>query len=97
MDGGPSSAGAITHVVKSTLNIDGHQETQTFFVTKLGKYNVILGKPWLKKHSVTRQGWQTRTEGIRYVLSRRQDTRKQVLVPAGNLYVQKVGAKPETV
>ena len=51
MDGGPSSAGAITHVVKSTLNIDGHQETQTFFVTKLGKYNVILGKPWLKKHS----------------------------------------------
>ncbi|KAM4061999.1 hypothetical protein HRG_013492 [Hirsutella rhossiliensis] len=47
VDGRPSSAGDITHVVKLNMEIKGHKEKMLFYVTKLGKYNVILGKPWL--------------------------------------------------
>ncbi|KAM4064125.1 hypothetical protein HRG_007147 [Hirsutella rhossiliensis] len=51
VDGRPSSAGDITHVVKLNMDIKGHKEKMLFYVTKLGKYNVILGKPWLTDHN----------------------------------------------
>lgn len=53
VDGRPSSAGDITHVVKLNMEIKGHKEKMLFYVTKLGKYDIILGKPWL--------GWVPRT------------------------------------
>src|SRR5690349_4380700 len=40
----------LTHYTTSTLTINGHQETITLFVTKLGRYPIVLGLPWLKKH-----------------------------------------------
>ncbi|KJZ69153.1 hypothetical protein HIM_11454 [Hirsutella minnesotensis 3608] len=33
------------------MNIEGHQEKMLFYVTKLGQYDVILGKPWLTEHN----------------------------------------------
>jgi hypothetical protein len=51
VDGRPSSAGDITHIVKLTQSINGHTEKIPFYVTKLGKYNTILGKPWLDDHN----------------------------------------------
>jgi hypothetical protein len=50
VDGRPSSAGDITYVVKLDMEIKGHKEKMLFYVTKLGKYDVILGKPWLSDH-----------------------------------------------
>jgi hypothetical protein len=55
VDGRPLSAGYITHVVKLHMEIKGHREKMLFYVTKLGKYNVILGKPWLTDHNKNRQ------------------------------------------
>jgi hypothetical protein len=51
VDGRPSSAGDITHVVKLDMEIKGHKEKMLFYVTKLGKYDIILGKPWLTDHN----------------------------------------------
>ena len=51
VDGRPSSAGDITHVVKLDMDIKGHKEKMLFYVTKLGKYDIILGKPWLTDHN----------------------------------------------
>ncbi|OAQ57620.2 retrovirus polyprotein [Pochonia chlamydosporia 170] len=51
VDGRPSSAGDITHVVKLNMEIKGHREKMLLYVTKLGKYNIILGKPWLRDHN----------------------------------------------
>jgi RNase H-like domain found in reverse transcriptase/Reverse transcriptase (RNA-dependent DNA polymerase)/Integrase zinc binding domain/Chromo (CHRromatin Organisation MOdifier) domain/Integrase core domain len=51
VDGRPSSAGDITHVVKLVMEIKGHREKMLFYVTKLGKYKIILGKPWLTDHN----------------------------------------------
>jgi hypothetical protein len=51
VDGRPSSAGDITHVAKLNMEIKGHKEKMLFYVTKLGKYDIILGKPWLADHN----------------------------------------------
>lgn len=51
VDGRPSSAGDITHIVKLNQSINGHVEKMLFYVTKLGKYDIILGKPWLDDHN----------------------------------------------
>ena len=50
VDGRSSEAGAVTHTATFNLNINGHQEQITAFVTKLGQYDLILGLPWLRKH-----------------------------------------------
>ncbi|KID81404.1 retrotransposon nucleocapsid protein [Metarhizium guizhouense ARSEF 977] len=60
VDGRPSSAGDITHVVKLNLEIKGHKEKMLFYVTKLGKYDIILGKPWLRDHNPN-INWTTNT------------------------------------
>ncbi|KJZ69408.1 hypothetical protein HIM_11204 [Hirsutella minnesotensis 3608] len=51
VDGRPSSAGDITHVAQLDMDIKGHKEKMLFYVTKLGKYDIILGKPWLTDHN----------------------------------------------
>ena len=51
VDRRPSSAGDITYVVKLDMEIKGYKEKMLFYVTKLGKYDVILGKPWLIDHN----------------------------------------------
>jgi len=51
VDGRPSSAGDITHVAKLNMEISGHKEKLLFYVTRLGKYDIILGKPWLADHN----------------------------------------------
>jgi hypothetical protein len=51
VDGRPSSAGDVTHVAKLNMEIKGHKEKMLFYVTKLGKYDIILGKPWLTDHN----------------------------------------------
>lgn len=50
-DGRTSSAGPITHYTDLRLSIRGHTETLRFYVTKLGRFQIILGKPWLNKHN----------------------------------------------
>jgi hypothetical protein len=51
VDGRPSSAGAITHTVDITLRLGDHIESITAHVTKIDRYNFILGAPWLEKHN----------------------------------------------
>jgi hypothetical protein len=41
----PSLAGDITYVVKLNMEIKGHKEKMLFYITKLRKYDIILGKP----------------------------------------------------
>ena len=50
-DGQLSSTGLITHATDLFINLNGHEELRTFYITNLGRYQLILGKPWLKKHN----------------------------------------------
>ena len=49
-NGSPSLAGDITHATDLTIEINGHTETMTFYLTNLGRYEALLGKPWLYVH-----------------------------------------------
>ena len=51
IDGRPIDSGDITHVVKVGLNINGHYEQLSAYVTKLGHYPLVLGIPWLRHHN----------------------------------------------
>lgn len=51
VDGRDSSAGAITHCADVDLRIGSHLEHIKLYVTKLGRYDIILGHPWLRRHS----------------------------------------------
>ena len=53
IDGRPIDTGDITHTVKIDLDINGHQENLTAFVTKLGHYPLVLGIAWLRHHNPT--------------------------------------------
>ena len=47
------SAPLITHAIYSTLTVQGHTELLApFLITKLGQHPLILGKPWMQKHSI---------------------------------------------
>ena len=52
-DGQPSSTGRITHLAEAILVIQGHVERMFFYITSLQQYPVVLGLPWLYRHSVT--------------------------------------------
>lgn len=41
----------VTHAAKVRLVLDGHKEELWCLVTKLGKFNFILGMPWLEEHN----------------------------------------------
>ena len=47
----PSQSGYITHATNIKIDIQGHKENQTFYLTDLGKFELLLGKPWLQKHN----------------------------------------------
>lgn len=50
-DGSETSAGKITHVAKTKLEISGHTETMVLFVTTLAYFDIVLGLPWLQQHN----------------------------------------------
>src|SRR5258706_216104 len=50
-DGKSSPVGKLTHTCTLNLTIDQHQEELTFQVTKLAGWDLIVGKPWLRKHN----------------------------------------------
>jgi hypothetical protein len=52
IDGWKISSGDITHLMEVCLDIQGHHEKLPMFVTKLGRYPIVLGIPWLKQHDV---------------------------------------------
>ena len=51
IDGRPIDSGDITHVVKIGLDINGHRERISAFVTRLGHYPLVLGIPWLRHYN----------------------------------------------
>ena len=53
IDGRQISSGDVTHMTKVTLAINGHKEELPAFITSLGHYPIVLGKPWLRKHDVS--------------------------------------------
>ena len=43
----------VTHAIYPTMTVQDHRETTTpMLITKLGQHQIILGKPWMKKHGV---------------------------------------------
>ena len=52
-DGKPSAMGPVTHMTKVPMDISSHRELATFQVANLQNHEVILGKPWLRKHNPT--------------------------------------------
>lgn len=44
-------AAHITHTTTLKLKILDHEESLTLFLTNLGRYDLILGRKWLKKHN----------------------------------------------
>ena len=53
IDGRPISSGKVIHMTKVRLTINGHKEELPAFITTLGRYPIVLRKPWLKKHDVS--------------------------------------------
>ena len=52
VDGRTSLSGPVTHYVSLNLSVSQHTERSVrFYVTQLGQYNLILGKPWLAEHN----------------------------------------------
>ena len=45
-DGTDSSSGHVTHIAKTTLDISGHVEQISLFVTTLAHFDIVLGLPW---------------------------------------------------
>ena len=45
IDGRPIKSGNITHMTKISLSINGHAERLPAFITHLGHYPLVLGKP----------------------------------------------------
>ena len=52
-DGLRSKVGQITHTCTLKLMIDQHLKDLRFHVTKLANWNLIVGKPWLRRHNPT--------------------------------------------
>ncbi len=51
-DGREAESEALTHTIRSHLTINDHSERNArFFVTQLSHYPVVLGIPWLRRHS----------------------------------------------
>lgn len=50
-DGQETSAGRMTKQATIFIELGAHRERAKFLITKLGDYDVVLGLPWLRKHS----------------------------------------------
>jgi transposase InsO family protein len=47
----------ITHAIYPRMSIRNHAESSTpLLITKLGQHDIILGKPWMRKHGVSYHG-----------------------------------------
>ena len=53
IDRRPIQSENITHMTKISLSINGHEERLPAFITHLGYYPLVFGKPWLKRHDVS--------------------------------------------
>ncbi|KAI5115561.1 hypothetical protein M0805_002927 [Coniferiporia weirii] len=51
VDRTPNQHGTITRFTWRLIKIGGRSITTTFLVTSLGKEDIILGLPWLKRHN----------------------------------------------
>src|SRR5258708_2395098 len=51
-DGKRKIESRVTHVAPLKLEYQGHRESISLFVTNLGKHDIILGLPWMKKHKI---------------------------------------------
>ncbi|POS83395.1 hypothetical protein EPUL_003076 [Erysiphe pulchra] len=49
--GTESASGCVTHFAKTTLTIAGHIEKMYLLVTKLARFDIVLGLPWLRLHN----------------------------------------------
>ena len=46
-------APSVTHAIYLTMTVQDHRETTTpMLITELGQHQIILGKPWMRKHGV---------------------------------------------
>jgi hypothetical protein len=59
-DGKRKIESRVTHVAPLKLEYQGHRESISLFVTNLGKHDIILGLPWMKKHKVV-PDWDSST------------------------------------
>jgi hypothetical protein len=50
-DGTQNEQGIVIHKAVINLGVNGKEDPTTFFITGLGKDNVILGLTWLRKHN----------------------------------------------
>ncbi|KAI5115080.1 hypothetical protein M0805_006452 [Coniferiporia weirii] len=66
VDGTSNQHGTITRFTWRLIKIGGRSITTTFLVTSLGKEDVILGLPWLKRHNPAID-WTTGTMTINKV------------------------------
>ena len=60
-DGSDASSGPVTQSITASLDISGHVEETTFFLTHLEQqYPIVLGLPWLQRHNPV-VDWRLRT------------------------------------
>lgn len=64
-DGQPALTGNITHVAKTTIALGGHIERLFLYVTGLNQYPIVMGLPWLCRHSIDANfGYNTLTMSL---------------------------------
>jgi hypothetical protein len=51
-DGTQNERGVVTHKAIVDLGVNGKEDPTTFYITGLGKDNVILGLTWLRKNNL---------------------------------------------
>lgn len=52
-DGTPNEGGTVTHYVRITLRLKGHEENLILPITTLSRQDIFLGLDWLGKHNPT--------------------------------------------
>jgi hypothetical protein len=52
IDGRTIESGEIREYIRLKLNVGGHEEEISAFITKLGHYSTVLGIPWMRAHGV---------------------------------------------
>jgi hypothetical protein len=50
-DGTQNKQGMVMHKAIINLGVNGKEDSMAFFITELGKDNMILGLTWLRKHN----------------------------------------------
>jgi hypothetical protein len=58
VDGTRNQGGTVTHTIDLIMEVQGHQEHASFYVTDLGRKSMIVGMSWLRLHN-PEIDWQT--------------------------------------